>query len=178
MTIFLCGFMGCGKTTVGHELSKQLNLPLIDTDEAIVIREEMSIPEIFEKKGEPYFRKVEAETVRSLCLKNAVVACGGGAMLNADTAAAARESGAAVIFIDVSFEECYSRIKNDTNRPIVQKNTKEQLREIFNSRSGIYRSNATDILASYNGELPEETAKRIIELLGINMPESAYQETK
>ena len=87
MTIFLCGFMGCGKTTVGKVLSQMLRIPLIDTDEAIVESEGMSIPEIFEEKGEPYFRKVEAETVRSLCSKTAVAACGGGAMLNADTAA-------------------------------------------------------------------------------------------
>lgn len=172
MTIFLCGFMGCGKTTVGRALSEILCIPLIDTDDEIVNSEGCSIPEIFEKKGEPYFRKIEAKTVRSLCSKNAVVACGGGAMLNTDTAAAAKNAGAAIVLIDQSFETCYSRIKDDTNRPIVQKNTKEQLREIYSGRAGVYRSNATKSIIPADGESPEETAKRISELLGISVPDT------
>ena len=81
MTVFLCGFMGCGKSTTGKILAKNLGLSYIDSDEFIVEQEGMTIPEIFEKKGEPYFRKVEAEVIKSLCGKNAVVSCGGGAML-------------------------------------------------------------------------------------------------
>ena len=53
MTIFLCGFMGCGKTTVGEILAKQLGLPLIDTDAYIVEQEGRSIPEIFAQEGAP-----------------------------------------------------------------------------------------------------------------------------
>lgn len=172
MTIFLCGFMGCGKTTVGRALAKMLRIPLIDTDDEIVNREGCSIPEIFEKKGEPYFRQIEAETVRSLCSKNAVVACGGGAMLNVDTAKAAKEAGASIVLLDLSFEECYSRIKNDTNRPIVQKNTKEQLHEIFDSRASVYRNNATAAFKVSSNNTPDETAKRITELLGIALPDT------
>ena len=81
MTIFLCGFMGCGKTTVGEILAKQLGLPLIDTDAYIVEQEGRSIPEIFAQEGEPYFRKVEAQAIRTLCTKNAVIACGGGEVI-------------------------------------------------------------------------------------------------
>lgn len=170
MTIFLCGFMGCGKTTVGHTLAKMLDLPLIDTDEEIVKHEGMSIPQIFEKNGEPYFRKIEAEIVRSLCTKNAVIACGGGAMLNNDTALTVKNTGASIVLLDLSFEECYIRIKDDQNRPIVQKNTKQQLNEIFNNRASVYRSNAT-VAVQLSSELtPDESAKRIIEILGIPMP--------
>ena len=75
--IVLSGFMGCGKTTVGEILAKQLGLPLIDTDAYIVEQEGRSIPEIFAQEGEPYFRKVEAQAIRTLCTKNAVIACGG-----------------------------------------------------------------------------------------------------
>ncbi len=172
MTVFLCGFMGCGKTTVGHILSEALNIPLIDTDDAIVNTEGCSIPEIFEKKGEPYFRRAEAETVRSLCEENAVIACGGGAMLNADTAAAAKNAGAYVVLIDQSFDICYSRIKDDANRPIVQKNTKEQLREIYNNRLDVYRRNASHTIIPAYGESPKETAARISELLNIDVQRS------
>ena len=102
MTVFLCGFMGCGKSTTGKILAKNLGLSYIDSDEFIVEQEGMTIPEIFEKKGEPYFRKVEAEGIKSLCGKNAVVSCGGGAMLNSDTAAYARENGCVVFMQELS----------------------------------------------------------------------------
>ena len=96
MTIFLCGFMGCGKTTVGEILAKKLGLPLIDTDAYIVEQEGKSIPDIFAQDGEPYFRKKEAEAIRTLCTQNAVISCGGGAMLNPDSADYARKNGAVV----------------------------------------------------------------------------------
>ena len=99
MTIFLCGFMGCGKTTVGEILAKQLGLPLIDTDAYIVEQEGRSIPEIFAQEGEPYFRKVEAQAIRTLCTKNAVIACGGGAVLRAQNVRALRQNGV-VVYID------------------------------------------------------------------------------
>lgn len=170
MTIFLCGFMGCGKTTVGHALAKTLDLPLIDTDEEIIKHESMSIPQIFEQKGEPYFRKIEAEIVCSLCTKNAVIACGGGAMLNNDTALTVKNTGASIVLLDLSFEECYIRIKDDQNRPIVQKNTKQQLHEIFDNRLGVYQNNATVTVKLSSEFTPDEAAKRIIEILGITMP--------
>lgn len=170
MTIFLCGFMGCGKTTVGHALAKTLGIPLIDTDEEIVKHENMSIPQIFEQKGEPYFRKIEAEIVCGLCSKNAVIACGGGAMLNNDTASTVKNSGASIVLLDLSFDECYVRIKDDQNRPIVQKNTKQQLNEIFDNRLGVYQNNATAAVKLSSELKPDESAKRIIEILGINVP--------
>lgn len=159
MTIFLCGFMGCGKTTVGCILAQKLGLPLIDTDAYIVQNEGMSIPEIFEKKGEPYFRKKEAQAIRTLCEKNAVISCGGGAMLNADSAAYARRNGK-VVFLNESFRTCYQRIKGDTNRPIVQRSTKTELEDLFNRRSVIYRMHASHTVPG--GASPQQMAERII----------------
>lgn len=143
MTIFLCGFMGCGKSTIGKLTAKKLGCGFCDTDDLIVRTLDMTIPEIFAKKGEPFFRKTEAEIVKSLCGKTTVAACGGGAMLNPDTAKAAKESGSAVIFLDVPFEMCYERIKNDKNRPIVVNSTKEELEKLYNDRRNIYISNST-----------------------------------
>lgn len=142
MTVFLCGFMGCGKTTVGRIAAKKLGYGFCDSDELIVEREGMSIPEIFAEKGETYFRQAEAEVIKSLCGKNIIVACGGGAMLNPDTAAAAAKAGA-VIFIDLDFEACYERISGDENRPIVISSTKEELEERFNARYDVYMKHST-----------------------------------
>ena len=142
MTVFLCGFMGCGKTTVGKLAAKKLGCGFYDSDEVIVEREGMSIPEIFAQKGEAYFRQVEVEVIKSLCDKKAVVACGGGAMLNPESAAAAAKAGA-VSVLDLDFETRYARISGDENRPIVMSSTKEELEERFNSRQQVYMKHST-----------------------------------
>lgn len=164
MTIFLCGFMGCGKTTVGKALAKKLGLPLIDTDAYLVEQEGKSIPEIFAQDGEPYFREKEAAAIRTLCRENAIIACGGGAMLNPESAAYAREHGA-VILIDESFDRCYARIQGDANRPIVQRSTKDELHTLFDTRAKVYRAHASHVISG--GASPEKMADRIINAVGI-----------
>ncbi|MBO5343402.1 MAG: shikimate kinase [Ruminococcus sp.] len=164
MTVFLCGFMGCGKTTVGKLAAKKLGCSFCDSDELIVEKEGMSIPEIFAQKGEAYFRQTEAEVIKSLCGKKAVVACGGGAMLNPDSAKAAANAGA-VVFLDLDFETCYARICNDTNRPIVMSSTKEELEERFNARYDVYKKHST-IQIDGSGS-PMSTAELIAEAVRV-----------
>lgn len=159
MTIFLCGFMGCGKTTVGQLAAKKMGCAFYDTDELIVENQGMSIPEIFEQKGEPYFRQVEADIVKSMCGKSAVISCGGGAMINSDTAKSVADAGEKIVFLDVDFDTCYERISGDGNRPIVVNNTKEQLKAIFDIRHAIYLKNST-IQINANGS-PVETAEEV-----------------
>ena len=65
MKIYLVGFMGAGKTTVGRELASRIEVPFFDLDELIASAEKLSIKELFEQKGEPYFRKREHELLRS-----------------------------------------------------------------------------------------------------------------
>lgn len=160
MTVFLCGFMGCGKSTSGKLAAKKLGCGFCDTDDLIVRTLDMSIPDIFEQKGEPFFRKTEAEIVKSLCGKTIVAACGGGAMLNPDTAETARRNGAAVIFLDVPFEICYERICDDENRPIAASSTKEELQELFNKRRSVYLSHST-IRIDCGNSSPIEIAEKI-----------------
>src|SRR5213083_1883630 len=79
MKIYLVGFMGAGKTTVGHELAARLDVPFFDLDELVEAAEKMSIKEIFVQHGEPYFRKRERDILRSTHnLEDAVIATGGG----------------------------------------------------------------------------------------------------
>ena len=163
MTIFLCGFMGCGKSTIGKILAKNIGCNFCDTDELIVRNQGMTIPEIFSQKGEPYFRTVEAETVKSLCGKSTVVACGGGAMQNTDTADTVRQNGGMIIYLYVPFETCYERIKDDSNRPIVMNNTREQLEEIYNKRHEIYKKNSTMMFEAVGS--PVEIVRNIIDII-------------
>lgn len=163
-TVFLCGFMGCGKSTVGKILAKKLECSFTDMDNYIVEKQGMSIPQMFAEKGEEFFRNAETEAVRELSENTGVIACGGGAMLRKVNADIANSAGT-VVFIDVPFESCYARISGDKNRPIVANNTKEELNLIYDGRAPIYKENSA-VTADGSGS-PEEIAERIIALLNI-----------
>lgn len=160
-SIYLCGFMGCGKSHIGRRLSKRLNMPLVDLDEYIVKKEKRSIPEIFDQSGEPYFRQLEADCLKEL-EEGYIVATGGGTLINENTAKYANEHGITV-FLDAIFPVCYGRIKNDPNRPLVVNNTKEQLEDIFNTRREIYRihSAITVKAAGTGSSITQEVIKRV-----------------
>ena len=145
-SVYLCGFMGCGKSHIGRLLAAELGREFLDMDRYIVEHEKMSIPQIFEKFGEPHFRRLEAKYIRQLS-GGYIVATGGGAFINEHTAQFARDSGLSV-YINTSFENCYERIKNDSNRPLVVNNTPEQLRQLYDARAEIYRRNS---MAMVNG---------------------------
>ena len=139
-SIFLCGFMGCGKTHTGKLLAKRLKLPFVDLDEYIVKRENRSIPEIFEQSGEPYFRELESECLKELG-EGCIVATGGGTLINENTAEYANKQGVTV-FLDARFPVCYGRIKDDKNRPLAVNNTREQLYRIYLKRRKIYKKHS------------------------------------
>lgn len=160
--IFLCGFMGCGKSVTSSELSKRLNCRSYDLDDYIVLKENMSVPDIFKTYGEAYFRKKEAFYIKELSRNRGVIALGGGAILNPQTAKIANSCGI-TIFLDVPFDVCYSRIKGDTNRPLVVNNTKEQLQEIYNERKDIYQKICKFTVSST--ETAEKVSEKIIDLI-------------
>lgn len=139
-SIYLCGFMGCGKTHIGKKLSKRLSMPFVDLDSYIVQKEKRSIPEIFEQCGEPYFRQLEADCLQELN-EGYIVATGGGTLINKNSAQYANSHGITV-FLDARFPVCYGRIKDDKNRPLVVNNTREELYKIFLNRRSIYKKAA------------------------------------
>lgn len=162
-SVFLCGFMGCGKSAVGRYIARSLSLEFVDLDDEIVRREGRTIPEIFSQSGEKYFREVESRLVKEYSEKSGfVVATGGGALISDENAAAAK-SGARVVYIDASFESCYERIKNDKNRPIAASSTKEELEERYNCRRPVYLRNC-DAIASGRGSV-SQIAESIIEYI-------------
>lgn len=162
--IVLYGFMGCGKSTVGKILAQRLTVPFIDMDEYLEAREGMTIPEMFGKLGEAGFRECEHAAALELSrLRGVVLAAGGGALAFEKNAAALRKTGI-LIFLDASFSECYSRVK-DSDRPLVRGNTRESLEQLYLSRRESYRLAADFELASDG--LPEEIAEAAIRLLGL-----------
>ena len=165
--ILLCGFMGCGKTSVGQALSFRLRWEFLDTEAMIEKREGKSIPQIFSQQGEPAFRQMEQQVARGLGRrKNAVISTGGGFLMREETVRALRESaeGSAVVFLDCSFETCYERIRS-SDRPLVRANTREQLYEIFLNRQQRYREVAD--LVIQNEQLVSQTVEEIVRQLAI-----------
>ncbi|WP_332646723.1 shikimate kinase [Lysinibacillus sp. 54212] len=136
--IYLVGFMGCGKSAIGRRLSYFLKMPYYDMDREIVRQQGMSIPEIFDKYGEARFREIETEFLTTFRNEICIIATGGGVAMNEENRKIMRRTGL-VFFLDASFEDIYTRIKNDLNRPIVQRSTKEELNELYQYRKKYYR---------------------------------------
>ena len=139
--IFLVGFMGAGKTTVGQALARRLGWQFEDLDEKIQAREAQTIEQIFRVAGEAAFRAVEQETIQEL-LSNLgascqIVALGGGAFTQAANADAIRRSGFPVVFLDAPVEELWQRCQNQpTNRPL--RRNLEQFRDLYQARRPHY----------------------------------------
>lgn len=162
-TVYLCGFMGCGKSTLGRFASKTFGLPIVDTDFIISKKARMSISEIFEKKGEEHFRNLETKVIRSLSYqKPRIVSLGGGAVMREKNLFFMKRTGL-VVFINTPFEVIYERVKRNNRRPIVNRSTKEELEELYKARKPVY-SAAADIVLNPNGEV-EESFEELIEKL-------------
>ncbi len=160
-SLYLCGFMGCGKSHIGRMTAEKLERRFVDLDRYIASREHISIPEIFKRYGEQRFREMETHYIKELS-EGYVVATGGGALINEATAEYARKSGVTV-YINTSFEVCYERIKNDKGRPLVISNTVEELKKLYDYRAEIYRKNSTYMV---NGNTLDRTiAFEIVKLV-------------
>ena len=135
--VFL-GMMGSGKTTLGKIVSKKLNKEFIDVDQAIEQQEGMVISEIFEKKGEPFFRILEEKiSLHSLKKKNSVISLGGGAFLNKKIQKEILKNHIS-IWLKWDSKNLISRIKNSQKRPIAIKLSDNDLNKLINERSKIY----------------------------------------
>lgn len=155
--IFLVGFMCSGKTTVGELLAKGLGWDFIDVDKEIEKNEGMSIPEIFEKKGEPYFRELELRTLMELSRRDrVVVSTGGGLGANPEAMKLMKEKGM-VVWLKVSFEDFLKRCGKDEGRPLL-KLGEEKLRELLEERNRVYSQAHIEV----EGGDPSDIAGRII----------------
>ena len=116
--MYLVGFMGAGKTTVGRALAKRLDWSVEDIDERIETREHRDIPTIFRQEGEPYFRAAERQEVISLLpARGVVVATGGGTVVDPVTRELILRDGA-VVWLDVALPILLERVPLDGSRPL------------------------------------------------------------
>jgi shikimate kinase len=134
--VYLVGFMGAGKTSVGRALAKRLDWRFADIDELIEQRERSSVSDIFAKHGEPYFRGIErAVLAEQVPLRHAVVATGGGTFVDPQNRAVIKADGAAV-WLDAPLERVIARIPQDGRRPLAS--DRANLERLFQSRHAAY----------------------------------------
>lgn len=154
--LVLVGMPSCGKTTIGKAIAEQLGKEFIDSDDEIVKKQGMTIPEIFEKFGEKQFRNIESEVIAELSLKqSSVIATGGGAVLNKRNVDLLKENGL-VVFIDRPLE----KLITTDDRPL--SSNRELLTKRYNERYDIYCSSA-DIIVNSDCDL-EENIRRVKEV--------------
>jgi shikimate kinase len=139
MPIFLIGFMGVGKTTVGKGLGDLQQLPVIDMDYYIEEKEGRKIKDIFSEEGEGHFRSLETTALKELMKMEAVITTGGGIIERIENREMLAHEGA-VFHLFCSFEILWERLKGDSERPLVQKNSMDGLLELYNRRLPLYRN--------------------------------------
>ena len=137
--VILVGLMGVGKSTVGKRLAALLGLDFVDADSEIEVAAAMSIAEIFEMFGEPYFRDGERRVIARLIEdRPQVIATGGGAFINAETRALILERGIAV-WLDADIGTLVERVKRRNTRPLLKNgDASEILTQLASNRNPYY----------------------------------------
>ena len=149
--VFLVGFMGSGKSTVGPLLAKRLNWPFLDLDSMIEASFGGPIHRIFAHHGEPVFRQMESDALRNVGQwKNCVAALGGGAFADPGNRLQVSKLGLSV-FLDLSLESVLERCPPDGTRPLLK--DPASVRELYASRLPLYRLSDFEVDAS----LPPDT---------------------
>ena len=155
--IYLIGYMGTGKTTVGNLLSSKLSLPLLEMDEILTDRFSMSISEIFDAFGEDAFRSAEEDLLEEIStMENpSIVSCGGGVILSDNNRRILRESGTTVL-LQADPMEIFKRLQNNNTRPLLSGGNKlEKISKIYEERLPLYKE-AAEIIIDTDNKTPEE----------------------
>lgn len=145
--IILIGLPGSGKSTVGRQLARRLQLPFFDSDHVIEQQIGCSIRAYFEREGEDRFRDVEESVIDQLTLnQKGVLSTGGGVVLRAANRLHLRERGQ-VIYLNSSPDELFRRLRHDVNRPLLQvADPLGRLRDLHTLRDPLYRETAHFII--------------------------------
>ena len=139
VNLYLVGFMGTGKTTIGRIVAHRLGFGLLDSDHEIERKQGKAIPRIFAEDGEPAFRRMEHDFVHGgHPATRTVVACGGGLVVQPGMSATLREKGV-VICLHASLETILRRTQGNRNRPLLDvEDPMERIRALYAVREPIY----------------------------------------
>lgn len=162
--IFLTGFMGVGKTSTSKVLSRNLDIAEKDTDIMIVEKEGCAISEIFEKKGEEYFRSLETSILDDIKeLAPCVISCGGGMPLREENVRKMKESGK-IVLLSATPSTIYEHVKDSTSRPLLNGNMNiPYIKKLMEERLPKYIA-AADFIVETDGLSPKDVANKIVGL--------------
>jgi shikimate kinase len=171
--VFLVGFMGAGKSSVGRALGQRLNWVFEDLDDRIETREGRTVAEIFRDAGESEFRRAEQAALEHLLRElrgggSRIVALGGGAFVQKEIAARLKQSGVPTVFLDAPVEDLWERCcaqarEAGVERPLLR--SREQFRELYNRRSRSYPKASLKIQTG--SRAVETIAAEIANMLGL-----------
>lgn len=163
--IFFIGTGGVGKTTIGRSVADHLSTPFFDSDHVIEDDTGQTIPDIFARHGEPYFRKLERDTISRLARQNqaAIIVLGGGAFMDPATRATIKENGISV-FLRADIDVLLPRIGNGEGRPMLQGgDVAEKLQTLIDQRYDTYAK--ADIVVDILDEPIEQSVHRVLNAL-------------
>ena len=163
--IVLIGFMGAGKTTVSDYLSTMFDMDIIEMDQEITDREEMSIPDIFATYGEEYFRDLETSLLVELQdRKNVIISCGGGTALRENNVAEMKKNGR-VVLLTASPETIYERVKDSDDRPVLKgRKNVDGIAELMEQRREKYEA-AADIVVQTDHKTVLQVCEALVQRL-------------
>lgn len=170
--VVLIGMMGVGKTKLGRDLSHELKVPFIDSDDEIENAAAMSVPDIFERFGEAYFRSGEHRVIKRLIDGTPkVLSTGGGAVMTAETADIIWENTIS-IWIEAGLEDILKRtMHNREKRPLLMKDNPEQiLKDLIETRTPVYQKADIHVLNSFDqnsGDCIEDILNKLGQVLEI-----------
>jgi shikimate kinase len=165
--LYLSGFMGCGKSTVGFLLAQRLKWNFVDLDRLVELRSGMRLPLLFEKAGERYFRELESGLLNEVALSpNQVISLGGGTLLKEDNRTQISETGLQ-IYLRATFPTLAERIAQAPgSRPLLNAIADESLsvriRVLMRARKPFYEM--ADWIVDTDGQSPYETVQEILAL--------------
>jgi shikimate kinase len=162
--IYLVGFMGCGKTTIGRLLAKRIGWHFADLDQDIEKAHGRTVQQIFAENGEPHFRALEHHALKALVNdvergKPCVVALGGGTFVRPENYALLENNGV-TLWLDTPFELIRKRVPSDGSRPLATDD--EKFRELFDTRRHLYQ--VADHRITVESEDPEVNVDAIMAL--------------
>lgn len=164
-TVALVGMMGAGKTAVGRAVALKLDVPFLDSDAEIEAAANLSVPEIFQRDGEVFFRKRETEVIhRLLQTQRGILSTGGGAYLAQVNRENISTAGVA-LWLDASLDLLWNRVRHKDTRPLLRTaNPRATLAEIFAERTPVYQ--LAELRVECGPDLSiDEMAERVIDTL-------------
>ncbi|GAF63776.1 shikimate kinase [Bacillus sp. TS-2] len=161
--IYLTGFMGSGKTTIGEGLGKALGVTVVDTDKWIEEKEGKAIRELFSEKGEGFFRDLETLALQSITQTPLIITTGGGIILREDNVSIMKEKGI-VINLKCDVEEVFQRLAGDQSRPLLQNKNKKEIRTMYLERKKHYEQSA-DVIFDTSGKSIRKIIQELKEYL-------------